>query len=239
MLTVNAQEVSNELESLKTRFGNLPEEQRVAYNEHAQEASRLFGLKRVFETLDSIYECEKILKDDPGIVNLKGACYIEFRDFVKAKEAFLHAQSLSGQNIGIEFNLAEIEFVLRNWAAALERFKKLEGAVPDSPQGMHRMILFKSLLCNIKLSESDSSTPEQKQKYEKEVEELSNRFDFRDDSPFYYYANAALAYSANDDIEAEKWINRARRIFSVATLSSWQDSLIEVGYIKSFYGGEK
>jgi hypothetical protein len=58
-----------------------------------------------------------------------------------------------------------------------------------------------------------------------------------DDSPFYYYAQAALAYESKNTLKAEEWLAIASRVFrNPAALASWQDTLIEFGYIKSFYG---
>jgi len=235
-LIVNTLSAQNTHEELKARFSNLPEEQRAAYIKHANEASRLFSLKRIFETLDEIHLCEKILKDDPNIVNLKGACHVEFRNFEKAREIFLHANSLTENNINIQFNLAELQFVQHQWASCHEALKKIEPSIPDSTKGMHRLVLFKSLLCKIKLTEEKDISDERKQELEEEIQELSQRFDFRDDSPFHYYANASLAFREDDVIKADSWIGRARRIFSGNLLSSWQDTLIEAGYIQSFYG---
>ena len=63
--------------------------------------------------------------------------------------------------------------------------------------------------------------------------------DFLSDSPIYYYGNAALEYNNDNGAEAEKWLARARRVFgNPRILAPWQDTLIEFGYVKSFYGGD-
>ena len=56
---------------------------------------------------------------------------------------------------------------------------------------------------------------------------------------YYYYAKAALAYEDNNLIKAEEWLATAGRIFQDPNvLAPWQDTLVEYGYIKSFYGDE-
>ncbi|MGB2454301.1 MAG: hypothetical protein ACPIG7_06890, partial [Akkermansiaceae bacterium] len=65
--------------------------------------------------------------------------------------------------------------------------------------------------------------------------------DFLDDSPLFYFGKAALSYAKDDGKGAEQWLARATRIFRSANgalLAPWQDTLIEFGYIKSFYGGD-
>ena len=86
---------------------------------------------------------------------------------------------------------------------------------------------FKILLCKKKLGLKD------------EVTVLAEKYDFLDDSPYYYYAQAALAYDNNNLIKAEEWLAIAGRIFQDPNvLAPWQDTLVEYGYIKSFYGDE-
>jgi hypothetical protein len=68
---------------------------------------------------------------------------------------------------------------------------------------------------------------------------LAEKYDFLDDSPFHYYAKAALAYEAEDLLKAEEWLAVAARIFQDPNiLAPWQDTLVEYGYIKSFYGDD-
>ena len=53
------------------------------------------------------------------------------------------------------------------------------------------------------------------------------------------FAQAAIAYDDKDLVKAEEWLARASRIFTnPEVLAPWQDTLVEFGYIKSFYGGE-
>ena len=54
-----------------------------------------------------------------------------------------------------------------------------------------------------------------------------------------FYAQAALAYEKEDLVKAEEWLAIANRIFQDPNvLAPWQDTLVEYGYIKSFYGDD-
>jgi hypothetical protein len=72
-----------------------------------------------------------------------------------------------------------------------------------------------------------------------EATEMASKYGFLDDSPYPYYAEAAIAYSNGDEVKAEAAMARATRIFqSAEILSPWQDTMIEFGYVKGFFGGD-
>jgi tetratricopeptide (TPR) repeat protein len=206
-------------------FLNLPEESRKKFIEHLGEANRIFQQKRIFETMEELDKATSIFADSPEILNLRGSCYVEMRSFDKALAEFAKASALSKENPSIEFNIGEVHFVTKRWQEALDIFEKVLKALPENNIALGRLVEFKILLCKKKLNRED------------EVTILAEKYDFLDDSPFHYYAKAALAYEANDQIKAEEWLAIAGRIFQdFNILAPWQDTLVEFGYIKSFYG---
>lgn len=226
-IAVSQEDSSADPPEWQMRFENLDPTKREEFGETFLEATRLFNQKRIFESLDTILKAEKIFKDYPSLANLKGACYVEFRDFDKARVAFEKALELSPENGDIMFNLGELEFVTSNWAAAEERFTKINSLLGDEKMQMKRLVEFKLLLSKMKLGKQD------------EAKELADKYGFDDDSPFHYYAQAALSYQAEDDDKAAEWLAIASRVFTnQAVLAPWQDTLIEYGYIRSFYGGD-
>ena len=99
--------------------------------------------------------------------------------------------------------------------------------MPAENTALSRLVEFKILLGKKKLGMDD------------EVTILAEKYDFLDDSPYYYYAQAALAYEKEDLVKAEEWLAIANRIFQDPNvLAPWQDTLVEYGYIKSFYGDD-
>lgn len=225
-----AQEPAKGIDALmpnQQAFLNLPEENRKEFIKHLTEASRVFQQKRIFETLDELEKAAAIFKDSPELHNLRGSCYVEMRAFDKALAEFEKASALSKDNPSIEFNRGEVYFVTKEWQKALETFEKVMKLLPPENTALGRLVEFKILLCKKKLGRDD------------EVTVLSEKYDFLDDSPFYYYAKAALAYEEEDLIKAEEWLAIASRIFrDPNVLAPWQDTLVEFGYIKSFYGDE-
>jgi tetratricopeptide (TPR) repeat protein len=211
-------------------FLNLPEENRMEFTKHMTEANRLFQQKRVFETLEEISQALRIFDDSPEIYNLRGSCYVEFRDFKRALKDFEKAREYSKDNPNLDFNIAEVYFVTNQWQKAETLYESILKLIPADDRNMmslQRLVEFKLMLCKMRLGKKDEATI------------LAEKYDFLDDSPYYYYAHAALAYEAKDLIKAEEWLAMAGRVFrDPNTVAPWQDTLVEYGYIKSFYGDD-
>lgn len=211
----------------QNEFTNLPIEKRREYFELAQSADSLFKEKRIFECLDTLAKLNLIFSGNPATLNLEGACYVEFRDFDKARATFQKSLAQSPDNTNVKFNLAEVDFVTHNWQASLDGFTPIMDDIKKADMGMYNLVLYKVALCYIKLDKLD------------EAKKLIAPYDFLDDTPLFYFGQAALSYEQGKTQEAESWLARAARVFNNAEiLAPWQDTLIEFGYIKSFYGGD-
>ncbi|MBT8043648.1 MAG: hypothetical protein KJO79_01755 [Verrucomicrobiae bacterium] len=208
-------------------FMNLPKQKREEYGQKLIKVQNLFNQKRIFDALEEIDELDKIFKDHPAALNIKGACYVEIRAFDKANKIFEQVLAISPKNTNVQFNLAEVDFVTKNWESAFKRFKALIPLLPSENKAMLRLCEFKLLLCMLKTDRV------------KEAIALKDKYDAWDDSPFYYYSRAAILYHQDDKLGAEKMLRNARFVWrNDAALAAWQDTLIEFGYIRSFYGGD-
>jgi len=210
-------------------FLNLSEERRTEFVKHVQRAQELAAEKRVFEAVDAIDKAAKIFPDHPGLLNLRGSCQVEFRNFERAMEAYRKADELAPDNAGIVFNIAEVHFVTNEWEKAKDGFERVleltEGA--ENTMQLRRLAEFKVMLCMLKLDQVESAR------------KLAEKYDLFDDSPFPYYAAAAIHYHDEEKVEAEADLARAARIFrKPETLAPWQDTLMEFGYIKNFFTGD-
>lgn len=211
-------------------FSNLPEAKRTEYLGKLIEARRLFNEKRIFEAIDKANEASKIFPDHPEMLTLLGACQVEFRNFDKAMESFKKADSLVPNNAQIYFNIAELHYVMKDWAkaeASLAQVMKLTPPTGDKVNfQINRLTEFKLLLAKLKLGKRS------------EAASMAEKYDYLDDSPYPYFAEAALLFDAGKTVEAEGVLARANRIFQDPNIiSSWQDTMIEIGYIKGFFGG--
>ena len=209
----------------------LTKEQQKKYLTHYQKANQLFEQKRIFECLDELHQLHQIYDSNPASLNLQGACYVEFRNFTKARIAFSKALKSTPNNFNVSFNLAEISFVTKDYKKALSQLEQLQKQINDTnnkaASNMSLLINFKILLCKLKTDDKEGA------------QKMLEGTDFLDDSPFFYYGHAAFEYDSENNTEAEIWLARAGRIFrNEALIAPWKDTLIEFGYIKSFYGGD-
>ncbi len=215
------------LSAAQLEFSNLSEEKRTEFVNLFTEAQRYFTTMRMFETLEALNKAEKVFPNSVELLNLRGSCYVEIRSFDKAEVAFKRALEISPTNLSVKFNIAECMFVSRQWQAAHDKLQDLLKLMPDNAMMMSRLIEFKFFLCKKKLN------------LDKEALFLSEKYDYQDDSPYYYYTRAALAFDKKELVEAEEWMARANRIFrDPQIISAWQDTMMEYGYIKSFFGGD-
>ncbi|MFT4175272.1 MAG: tetratricopeptide repeat protein [Luteolibacter sp.] len=225
---VSAQENSKpqQPDAEQVAFSNLPEERRKQFLENLQEANRLFQEKRIFETISALDKAEAIFPDSSEVMNYRGSCYVELRSFDKALECYEKARRISPDNLVVRFNIAEVYFVTKRWKEAHDLFSEVLAGLPTDRVGLNRLVEFKILLCRKKLGMTAEAIA------------LTEKYDFTDDSPFYYYAQAAKAYDEKNEVKAEEYLASANRVFrSAEILSPWQDTMIEYGYMKSFYGG--
>ena len=214
---------------------------RFAFIKKRNEANILFQNKRILEALEQTRQLQEIFPSDPVSINLRGACYVEIRNFDKAREMFHASMDITGPTINVIFNLGEVEFVSSNWNESLAKFEQALELAPERAIGMRRLIEFKLLLSHIGLSNDTNLDEATRLRHEEAASLISKKYDYRDDSPFAYYAKAAIAYSQGDDTTGRNERLKALRIYSSSpqTISSWEDTLTEFGYVKSYYGSEQ
>jgi len=209
-------------------FMALPEETRVEFNKNIRLAQQIYQQKRIFDALQAIDALDKVYKDHPACLGLRAGCYVELRAFKKAYAIFEKLHALSPKSPNISFNLAELEFVMKNWEAAHQRFSDLLTILPASNKSLIHLSEFKLLLCKLKTNRID------------EARAMANKYGEWDDTPYYYYAKSALLFHDGKDEDAKKILREALFIWrDKGQLSSWQDTMIEFGYVRSFYGDQQ
>jgi len=214
-------------EQLQEKFMSLSEDQRKEFNSKLNEAQKLFSEKRLFDAIQIVDELDKAFPNHPGAMSLRAGCYVEMRAFDKALPIFEQVLEFSPDSTNIIFNIAELNFVMRNWETAHEQFTKLIELLPENAKGLKHLSEFKLLLCKLKMNQVE------------EAKAMTDLYDEWDDTPFYHYSRAALLYHDNKDEEAKKILREALFIWrDKGLLSSWQDTMIEIGYVRSFYGGD-
>ena len=228
------------IDAVNNRFSNLPKEQREKYITLKQDTYRYFNNKRTFEALLALSKMLEIFDEDPQVYNLLGSIHIEFRNFPKARETFERALDIAVGDTMLIFNLAEIEFCSSNWKQALQRFQQVQREDEEKGSELTNLIDLKMMLCHLALSkESNKQTNEsQKAAHLADAKKFITLHSYLDDTPYYYYVNAAMAFHNDDTLTAKKFIRSAQAVFAnkPGSLSSWKDTFIEYGFIASHYG---
>lgn len=173
-----------------------------------EESKRLLMERRVDDAL------AKLSTAEAEVHNLRGACFVERRDFALAKESYEKAAALQPANPSIRFNLAEIDFVQKNWVGAEKRFVELKPMLPVGNARMAELVDLKLMICRQKQgvavdapAEGDST------------------------SPFGHYSEAVAAFSKGDAKTADALLAEVRNLFDAKTLAPWNDTMIEAGYL--------
>lgn len=206
-------------------FNELPEKDRKNYISQFQQAEQLFAQKRTMECLFTLMELEKIFTGNPGLYNLRGACYIEIRNMDKALENFQQALKLDPGNLTVQFNLAEARYVNHDYAKALKAFTELLAHFKGNDNGMTPLLQFKRYICARKLDNQPLAR------------ELENLYGPMDDTPYYYCTQAVMKYLDGDKNAAQEQLLSAIRVYQgTSALQAFTDAMTEAGILPSPYG---
>lgn len=204
----------------------LSEADRQKAEKGINEVSSFMRGVRLQESLERLNDVEAITGEFHIVSNMRGAVFTKMRDFKSARAQFTRAIEMTKdqprENFHPRFNLAEINFVEKNWAQARKEFSDLlaNASVPDT--GTRRLMEFKVFVCLIQEKQTDAALA------------AAEKFDQYDhDSPAYYFAQAALNFSKDKKEEAEEWLASAAKIYPKEINDVYQDSLVEVGWLQT------
>lgn len=107
-----------------------------------EDTAQLISLQKYDAAERQLQLLRPLWPNDPRIHHLEGAMLAGRKDYVGARKAFEKALALQPQARSVHFNLAELDFVSGNYAAAEAGYKKLTTSMPKNG-----MILFRLYLC--------------------------------------------------------------------------------------------
>lgn len=207
-------------------LANLTPEQRQTVGKGLAEVAAYMRGVRLQESLEKLNEVEAITGEFHIVTNMRGAIYTKMRDFKSARVEFRRAIELTAdkprENFHPRFNLAEINFVEKNWEEARKAFTKLleEGSIPDP--GTRRLMEYKVMICLLQEKKTD------------EAMAILEKFDQYDhDSPAYYFGMAAVSFANDKKEEAEEWLGSSAKIYPKELNDVYQDSLVEAGWLQT------
>lgn len=205
-------------------FLNLPREQRAEFFKLLKLAQKKLSDKSVFLCFETLDKAEAIFPNSPELLSIKGAAFTELRMLDRAMETYEKTLEFLPDSITTQYNIGEVLFANKKWQESHDQFSKVLSKLDENQIEFKRMVEFKILLCLLKLDRED------------EAQKISNQYDYKDDSPFHYYAMAAFKMHKGSPNEANDWVMRANRIFKNPNLlRTWNDGLLEAGYLKGIH----
>lgn len=181
------------------------------------------------ESLLKLDEAEKLAPELPDIYALRGDIYLSprRRDFDAALPQFQKAVELLPDSPLPKFNLAEYYFVKTDYATALDHFNKLVATFPKLPMVIRHLVHYKRVLCELKLGHRPAAE-----------QIIADNFTFMDDTPAYYFCQAALSFDKSDNSKAQEWVQRGVAVFKRPACEPYYDSFKELRWVPDMdFGG--
>ncbi len=187
-----------------------------------QDVQEMRKQNRFTDAIAKLDEAEKISPKNGLIFTMRGDIHLapRRRDFDLAKEQFLKAKELDPNNAGPAFNLAELEFARHDFPTATAAFRKLVADFPKLPQVIRHLALSRIVICEARQKKFDEA--------EKLIKES---FTFMDDTPAYYFSNAAISFAKKDEKMAQEWMLRATSIFKEQQTGPYIDAFKEMRWL--------
>lgn len=158
----------------------------------------------------------RVQPDNILVENYAGVALALRKDYAGAKQAFLEVLKRDPKNTATLYNLAEVEFALKNYEEAARLYGEV---MPYTEQkGLTGYRLFTSLLLSNRIEEANRV-------FAKFPVPPSGR------SPAWYYAKGTRAFLAGNDTEARAFIADAYK-HAPSGCALYDDVLEQLGYLK-------
>lgn len=161
-----------------------------------QEISTLIAAKDYDKAMAELQKSLTSEPRNPRVHVMHGAVLAARRQYPEARAAFQKALDLSPGSVATMFNLAEIEFVLGDYASAGDLYAKLRPQMPDN-----KILLYRQYLCALMT------------KNEEDAQRILNSPLLPAQSPEWFYITAARNLHEGKKAEGERLVQQARLLF--------------------------
>ncbi len=189
------------------------------FDEVLLDVRRLLAAKQFEQALDKLREAEALKPGHWAIANAQGNVFMSMKDYAKARDAYGRAGASNPGAFETQFNLAELDFVGRNYEAAQNAFSELLTSRANLPNQIKNLLRFKVIVCLVMLDKLA------------DAEELAQKLKFREESPENYFTLALFAIKKKDPASGGQWIAKAQQAFKPAEIEPYTDALVEAGWI--------
>jgi tetratricopeptide (TPR) repeat protein len=159
---------------------------------------------------------DEAVKNNPksfASLTLRGMIYSQKKQWTSSEADFNSALAIHPDNIVVKFELAQIEFEQKNYAAAGARFQAL-----TTDPVMGDFASYNVFLCNL-LSGHEDLAKKELSGWDEET------------GPSYFYGKAAWALFHKNPEDARSYLASAITIFPVSKNRFYAASLIDLGYL--------
>lgn len=222
MPTIDFDLTTPEAKKGQEEFNKLSAAKQEEFFKLMTDGEKFMGERRIPEALQKFNDAESIWPKHPSLMNIKGSALVNLRDFERAGKYFDECARLYPGFWQAHFNAAEMKFVQKKWEAAEKEFRALLDMDKSIEGPTRKLVEYKIILSMIKLKKTD------------EAKKMINKYDIFDDSPLFYYANAALNFEADNRKAAEEWVTNARAVYNAQVNAIFEDSLSELGWLFVF-----
>ena len=191
-------------------------------------AFREFDANNFSQALKELDAIDARQPDLAASKNLRGVILMRQGVYDKAEAALTEAARLDPKFWNARFNLAEIPFLKKDWAAARSRFEELfSSSESDLASEASQLIQYKILLTYLLEGKENM------------VDSILAKLELSRDTPAVDYVKAAVALQHKNQKEAKDWMSVAEKNFSPQLNKLFAESLYEVGWLERPAGGER
>ena len=171
------------------------------------------------DTATALTKVNAVIQADPrslaGYV-MRGAIYSSLKQWDKAQGDYEAANLINPHSPIVQYNLAEVHFVQKQYDAARPGFLELEA---DNKTDIGDLATYKVFLCDLFGGHQDAAA--------RDLESI----DDIGSNPSYYFAHAAWSLYHQKPEEARGWLKSANNIYSAQKNGFYASSLFETGYL--------
>ena len=161
---------------------------------------------------------DKAKTPDADSLDLRGAIALEQGNLDSAKHDFSEAHKLAPELFAPRLHLADLFLRQKKYTEARELYEKLgtETNVVASSEQVRYGLLIAALATHDEAAAQSALA----------------KITFPTESPAYYFAQAAFAYSHGDERAGKKWLATAQQIFAAPLLNWFARPLYDLGWLK-------
>lgn len=186
----------------REQFQNLSDADKKKFISTINESKSLLKEKKYFESVYALQPASQLMPNHPEVRQIIANGDIQLERFEEASKVYASLLKEYPDNISYKFNLGETYFVRGEWNEALVHFKEVSSTLENNNKNsVYYLTEFKKYISYKKLGKTS------------EAKRISSNYDYKSDSPIYYFIKAYdLLIEGNDD-EAKQWVAKANRIF--------------------------